>query len=516
MAPQLPVHLRTGKGIDMHFKSALLVGFIGFSMTVHSKIPASRIGAVRVATCNAGLAGADTARFVGLMARDPWEVETGPRRPPGSLRLWSGRDGGLHYSESWAFDTLTYIWDGDIEFSDDGLLGSVGARRSENGVVGTTEQVERVGDSVVVVRNGQRTAVRLDRDVFHVPALSSAPLIAALVQCAVSRAERGFRSDALGFVRVRELTTITLTSGTHSQPATLYLLGSDSYPQLGAVWLQSQSRRLIAIRGAEGVMDLVSEGWEGSLDQLVRAEVQASKPVAGPETCAGGVGPGGCEPTVVLSEVCRKLQFTPARFTGALSFSDSGYSVKSDGLGPYRSGSANVQVLTGPGASLLLQGTSPGTSRSFTIDLNRPVRGDIGSPLGTVKVDGVWPGTFVPAGAHYLLELAAFYINNDTTSNGISVGTTAQVSGIGFTFYLNGLAHVLQTGPFPWGGCLADGTAIYGKGTTAGTISRPTATTWIVDLPPGSVGRLFDNHDGDRNAVNRGLYYVSLHFVIQE
>jgi hypothetical protein len=36
-----------------------------------------------------------------------------------------------------------------------------------------------------------------------------------------------------------------------------------------------------------------------------------------------------------------------------------------------------------------------------------------------------------------------------------------------------------------------------------------------MDLPPGSVGRLFDIHLLEPNAVNKGLYHVSLHYVIE-
>jgi hypothetical protein len=216
----------------------------------------------------------------------------------------------------------------------------------------------------------------------------------------------------------------------------------------------------------------------------------------------------------------KSMKPRPNHFGGTFTMTDSGYSVSSDGLGPYRSGSSNVRVLSGGvDGAFLLDGTSRGASRSFMVDLNNPVPGDIGIPLGMIKADGVWPGSFVPAGANYRLHIFFLYMNADSTefTGDIPVGTTVPASTIGLNFYVNGLHHVLQVGPFPWGGlCMAGGTAIYGQGTTVGTISRPTATTWIVDLPAGSVGRLFDNHREDKYAVNRGLYHVSLHFVLQQ
>ncbi len=96
----------------------------------------------------------------------------------------------------------------------------------------------------------------------------------------------------------------------------------------------------------------------------------------------------------------------------------------------------------------------------------------------------------------------------------IPIGTTVKTPQLDVGFRINGRAHVLQMGPQPFGHCYSDGTAIHGNGTTQGTIWREAEDKWIVDLPAGSIGRLFDNHLGDPNAVNLGLYFVSLHFVV--
>jgi hypothetical protein len=201
-----------------------------------------------------------------------------------------------------------------------------------------------------------------------------------------------------------------------------------------------------------------------------------------------------------------------------LTISDSGYAVSSDGLGSYRSGSANVRVVSGPGAILLLQHSQ--APRSFIVDLDHPVPGDIGHPLGKITVDGVWPGRFIPSGTIAASELSAFYFAPDSSFLGtdIPVGTTVQ-AGVGFAFFLNGVGHALWAGPehFTMHHCLAAGTwGAYSTGTTPATLSRPTASTWVVDLPPGSIGRLFGAHSGGYNNVNEGLYYVSLRFVIQQ
>lgn len=242
-------------------------------------------------------------------------------------------------------------------------------------------------------------------------------------------------------------------------------------------------------------------------------------------TCAGGNGPGSCSPRgYTLSASCealaaRKGLAAPSgRSAGFVVLSDSGYSIRSDGKGPYRNGSANVRVLAAAGAVLFLHGTSGDAVRSFAVDLNHPVPGDIGRKRGRVKADG-WPGALVPAGANYQLELGALYLSADTTIWGVTripVGATVPASNIGLSFYLNGLLHVLQVGPIPWDFCSADGTTVHGDGTTPGTITRTSPTTWVVDLPPGSIGRLFDVHRAPSNAVNKGLYFVSFHYVVEQ
>ena len=476
--------------------------------------------------CATGLTYGDTARYTGIMSTlNTISFPSDAPKPPGSLKLWTDRIGRFHYAESWKSDTVTNVWDGEIGHERDQLPRTFVSRRTQNGVLGASEQVEQTGDSIVVTLNGKTTTERLARDVVRIPGLRSTPLIVLLAQCAASRPERELRTNQWGIVRVRELTSITLTSSSRSQPATLYLLSSESTGVLEIMWLHTQTNRLIALRGANGGMDLMPEGWESSLDQIVQAEVRAARPPDRPVGCANGVGPGGCEPhTLLISDACRDI---PRRLKprppagGIVTLRDSGYSVTSDGLGPYRSGSSNVRVSpVDVAAAFVLNGRTPGPLRTFNVNLDRPVPGDSGVTLGVIQADAAWPGPFMPDGSNYSVEIAFMWINSDTTefTGDIPVGTTVRAGvGIGLDFYLNGVAHVLQTGAGAWGGfCSADGSAAHGDGTTTGTISHPTATSWVVDLPPGSVGRLWDISREVKGAVNRGLYYVSLHLTIQK
>jgi hypothetical protein len=47
--------------------------------------------------------------------------------------------------------------------------------------------------------------------------------------------------------------------------------------------------------------------------------------------------------------------------------------------------------------------------------------------------------------------------------------------------------------------------------TVSAPIKRASATKWVIDLPAGSVGRLFDLYNTDQFAVDKGLYYTQLH-----
>jgi hypothetical protein len=92
---------------------------------------------------------------------------------------------------------------------------------------------------------------------------------------------------------------------------------------------------------------------------------------------------------------------------------------------------------------------------------------------------------FVPSGTNYSLEISALYFNDDTTefAGDIPVGCTV-LGGLFINFYIDGLLHVLYMGPAgPQGICNTFGDAVHGHGTTPARISRPTATSWVLELP---------------------------------
>jgi hypothetical protein len=54
--------------------------------------------------------------------------------------------------------------------------------------------------------------------------------------------------------------------------------------------------------------------------------------------------------------------------------------------------------------------------------------------------------------------------------------------------------------------------AVFGTGTSSGTIYRASATKWVIDLP-GSVG-VSSISNTDEYAVDKGLYDTQLHYEI--
>jgi hypothetical protein len=212
----------------------------------------------------------------------------------------------------------------------------------------------------------------------------------------------------------------------------------------------------------------------------------ASDCAAGPFVCSVEAGTATVAPTVIA---------------------DYSNGVSSDGRGSYIQGTDGVEyslVTVVAMVSFDKPSRSVKTPRYFTVNLNNPVPSGGGIPLGTItdandnNIEVQW------------------YRDGNTRQDlhNIPVGTTVTAQQIDVTFHINGRYHILQMGPQPYGHCHSAPTAVFGDGTSTGTISRTSATKWVIDLPAGSVGRLFDLYNTDQYAVDKGLYYTQLHFEI--
>jgi hypothetical protein len=181
--------------------------------------------------------------------------------------------------------------------------------------------------------------------------------------------------------------------------------------------------------------------------------------------------------------------------------------VSSDGRGPYVQGVDGVVwsiVVYAAGLTLDRQRGNVKNPRKYTVNLNNPVPGGGGVPMGIIT-----------DGNDIHIE-TQWYRVGDARQNlhDIPVGQTVTANQIDVGLHLNGRYHVLQMGPQAYGHCHATPTQVNGTGTSTGTIYRASTTKWVIDLPAGSVGRLFDLYNTTQYAVDKGLYYTQLHYEI--
>ena len=203
-------------------------------------------------------------------------------------------------------------------------------------------------------------------------------------------------------------------------------------------------------------------------------------------------------------------------FDGTTIVADRRAGVSSDGHGPYRKGEGGViDSRAGSEGALGIDAWNDTIKnrRSITVNLSKPVPGGGGVPLGTV----VGVGGFVTQRS----------MVGDTIQNlvDIAVGQTVPAGLMSVSLFINGRLSLLQMGPVANGHCMGGKNLVHGTGTSSGTILRASPTKWVIDLPAGSVGRLFDMQGSDpagqrpthspwEQAVDKGLYYVQLRYEI--
>jgi hypothetical protein len=186
---------------------------------------------------------------------------------------------------------------------------------------------------------------------------------------------------------------------------------------------------------------------------------------------------------------------------------DNSNGLFSDHRGSYVQGTDNVSssiVIWLAGLSLDRASRSVKNPRAFSVNLSNPVPGGGGVALGTIT-----------DGNDNHLEAQWYQVGTARQNlHDIPVGQTVTANQLNVSFHINGHFHILQMGPQAYGHCHAAPTAVFGTGTSTGTIYRASATKWVIDLPAGSIGRLFDLYNTDQYAVDKGLYYMQVHYEI--
>jgi hypothetical protein len=214
-------------------------------------------------------------------------------------------------------------------------------------------------------------------------------------------------------------------------------------------------------------------------------------------------GAGQCAPIQVD---CEFADTTVS--SGPIVVADFPDGLSSDGRGPYIKGADGV-VSTDVGNAAALTIWSQDSLkplRTLTVNLNNPVPGGGGVPFGIL--------TDKQSGEGIGLHTQRYYAGDTAQNlNRMRIGQRVAAAQLNVSFHVNGRKHLLQMGPQPNGHCHG-ATLINGTGTSSGTIFRASQTKWVVDLPARSVGRLFDIADGPGHAVDKGLYYVHVHYEI--
>jgi hypothetical protein len=194
-----------------------------------------------------------------------------------------------------------------------------------------------------------------------------------------------------------------------------------------------------------------------------------------------------------------------------------GESLQSDGKGPYVDARGLVGTVAVNGIALCMHyricGTLPErppateSDRALGLDLRHPVAGSGAQDLGLVRA------TASNFGALWEQDSTRLSTDNATGQPrpvirpvlSVPVGRTVVSQRVEIRFFLDGVQHILQFGPWVAGQYQTQQGRYTGDGTTRGTIAHPSATEWVVRSGAGSLGRLWDNHD-PAHPKDLGLY----------
>jgi hypothetical protein len=195
---------------------------------------------------------------------------------------------------------------------------------------------------------------------------------------------------------------------------------------------------------------------------------------------------------------------------GRITLDDRGHSIRSDGKGAYAEAAGSNVLETATHGAVVLK-LAPDTApvvRSYFVDLDHPVPGGHGQRRGIIKETGKDGQAWIAA------QWRADSAHVMTVPRQMTIGSTVKASAITVTVHVGGSPFTLQLGPLPDFHCFTGTNRIHGRHTSTGTITRTARDTWIVDVPRGSAARLFDIRNGAANAVDLGLYYVSMHLTL--
>jgi hypothetical protein len=197
-----------------------------------------------------------------------------------------------------------------------------------------------------------------------------------------------------------------------------------------------------------------------------------------------------------------------------------GSSLMSDGMGPYRDGERGVIASGNVAISLCTDQRTCTTypehepqspaQRALILDLRSPVLSSNAKDRDTVRAAAANFGAFwgQDKTKRAVINGREGWIIRSVLD--MEIGTTIQSERIEIRFFMNGAQHVLQFGPWTAGQYQTNQAGLTGDGSTPGTITRLSETSWRVQSGSDSLGRLWDNRD-PAHPVDLGLYRFSYH-----
>ena len=224
----------------------------------------------------------------------------------------------------------------------------------------------------------------------------------------------------------------------------------------------------------------------------------------------------------------RGCSFAGQRGGGSFSFifGRPTAAVADDGRGPYTHDVDGVRASTVNTGVQLYPYTPSGRApqRSLKVDLRRPVSPQTQTNFGVIdRPDSNFR-------VHWKQDDAAKVITGILE---MPIGATVESQRVEASVMLEGRQHVLRFGSLDVGVCW-NVAPVAGQGTTNAVVTRKSETEWVVDLPRGSIGRLWDLNANptdtttlfnlptapapaasSRVATDRGLYYADVNVVIR-
>ena len=196
---------------------------------------------------------------------------------------------------------------------------------------------------------------------------------------------------------------------------------------------------------------------------------------------------------------CKTSNFS--QISASATVINNGNLIQSDGLGDYVDGKQYAQVVLYYALNVFpFRSTKPNATptRSLVVDLNHPVAGGGGSPLGVIKTR---------SGIHTYWYLDSNKLVHSVQE--IPVGTTfySDLTAVFVTNPADGKVYIIQMGPWSWDVCENSG-PVSTAGSTRAIVTRTGMKTWSTSAPSGSIGMVSDITN-PANPIPVGLYYTS-------